>query len=234
MDFEKTKDIYSSMRSVWPDNDRWYNYTHKYILDFIAQNLAPELSQNSTYLNAGSGGSEYELQGVCHHVDIAENLINRFERHTVASIEKLPLENSSFDAAICVGSVLNYCDAVSSLRELSRVIRCGGYLVLEFERSNTGELWFTSEYGKIATKQQYNYMGHKHTLWLYSEKVIARVLKECGFEILKEERFHCLSALVNRITHQEEFSGQFARYDMWIKPLSYLMAHNMILFCKKL
>lgn len=234
LDTESPKDIYSSMNCVWPDDNRWYNYTHKYIIDFIANYLAPKLSHESVFLNAGSGGSEYDLQGICHHIDIAENLINKFERHTVASIEKIPLEDSIFDAAICVGSVLNYCDAVSSIKELYRVIKRGGYLILEYERSNTGELWFTSEYGKNATKQQYDYMGHTHTLWLYSEKVINQILKECGFSVLIKKRFHCISALVNRFAHQEEYSGQFARYDMLVKPLSYMMAHNTILLCKKL
>lgn len=234
METESTQEIYSKMNKVWPDNNRWYDYTHNYILNFISKHLASKLSQDSVYLNAGSGGSEYNLQGVCHHVDIAENLICKFDRYTVASIEKLPFTNEVFDAVICVGSVLNYCDAVSSIREMTRVMKPGGYLVLEFERSNTGELWFTSEYGKNTTKQQYDYMGHTHTLWLYSEKVIIQILNECGLSLIKQERFHCISALANRITHKEEYSGKFAKYDILIRPLSYLLAHNTILLCRKL
>lgn len=233
MDAESTQEIYSKMNNVWPDNNRWYDYTHNYILNFISKYLAPKLSQNSVYLNAGSGGSVYDLHGVCHHVDIAENLICKFDRYTVASIENLPLKSNVFDAVICVGSVLNYCDAVSSIKEMTRVMKPGGYLILEFERSNTGELWFTSEYGKNTTKQQYDYMGHIHTLWLYSEKMILKILNEYGLSIIKQERFHCISALANRITHKEEYSGKFARYDMWIKPFSYLLAHNTILLCRK-
>lgn len=106
MDIESPKDIYSSMICVWSDDDRWYNYTHKYILDFLSNNLAPKLSQKSVFLNFGSGGSEYDLQGSCHHLDIAENLISKFDR----------------------------------------------YLILEYERSNTGELWLTSEYGKKSNE----------------------------------------------------------------------------------
>lgn len=196
--------------------------------------MAPKLSHESIYLNAGSGGSEYELQGLCHHVDIAENLISKFERYTVASIENLPLESNIFDAVICVGSVLNYCDSVTSIKELARVLKQGGYLVLEFERSNSGELWFTSEYGKNATRQQYDYMGHTHSLWLYSEKMITQILNECGLTVIKHERFHCVSALINRITHKEEYSGKFAHYDTLVRPLSYILAHNTILLCKKL
>lgn len=234
MYYESPKDIYSSMDSVWPDNDRWYNYTHNFILEFIKRYLAPKLSQESFYLNAGSGGTVYDIQGICHHVDIAENLICEFKNHTVASVENLPFEKDVFDAVICVGSVLNYCDAVISIKEISRVLKKGGYLVLEFERSNTGELLFTSEYGKNSTKQQYDYMGHTHTLWLYSEKMITQILNKCKLSVVKIERFHCVSALANRVFHQEEQSGKFAHYDVLFKPISYLLAHNTILLCKKL
>ena len=234
MNNESTHDIYSQMSHVWPENDRWYNYTHNYILSFIEKYLSPKLTHSSIYLNAGSGGSEYNLCGVCHHVDIAENLICKFEHFTVASIENMPFDSETFDAVICVGSVLNYCDAVASIREISRVMQPGGYLVLEFERSNTGELLLTSEYGRVSTKQQYDYMGHTHTLWLYSEKMIEHLLDECGLSIEVRKRYHCLSSLVNRITHKEESSGKYAKYDKLIKPLSYFLAHNTICLCKKL
>lgn len=233
MGYESTKDIYSSVTSVWPENDRWYDYTQKCIMNFIKKYLTPKLTQESVYLNAGSGGSEYDLPGICHHVDIAENLIKQFPRFTVASIENIPPQDCSFDAAICVGSVINYCDAVKSVSELSRLIKHDGYLILEFERSNTGELWFTKEYGRTTTRQQYYYMGHTHTLWLYSENVIVNILKERGFSIVKRKRFHSVSALINRITCQEEYSGRFSKFDPLALPFSYLTAHNVIMLCKK-
>lgn len=233
VDIENTHDIYSQMNSVWPENNRWYDYTHNIIINFIEKHLSSKLTPNSMHLNAGSGGSEYALKRTCYHVDIAENLINKFEHFTVASIENMPFEDEMFDAVICVGSVLNYCDAVNSIREISRVIKSGGYLVLEFERSNTGELLFTTEYGKVSTKQQYDYMGHNHTLWLYSEKMIIHLLNECGLSIEDKTRYHCLSSLINHITHKEESSGKYAKYDKLVKPLSYFLAHNIILLCKK-
>lgn len=234
MDQESTYDIYSEMNTVWPENDRWYNYTHNYILSFIETHLSTKLSDNSIYLNAGSGGSEYNLKGICYHVDIAENLISKFKLYTVASIENLPFDGNTFDAVICVGSVLNYCDVILSIKEIARVLKPGGFLVLEFERSNTGELLLTSEYGKISTKQQYHYMGHNHTLWLYSEKMIIQLIDECGLRLEVLERYHCLSSVVNRFTHQEEHSGQYAKYDTILKPFSYYLAHNAIFLCRKL
>ena len=230
---ESAGEIYSSLQSVWPENDRWYDYTHRAIQSFIYRELTDRLQEKSVYLNAGSGGSSYDLPGVCFHVDIVEKLIASFPHHVVASIEELPFQDNYFDCSICVGSVINYCDVVQSLSELSRTLKTNGYMVLEFERSNTGELWGTKEYGKGSTIQKYEYLGHTHTLWLYSERLISSLLKSNGFIILDRKRFHCLSAIANRITKKEEPSGRFAHFDPLFSPISYFIAHNVILLCQK-
>lgn len=231
---EDPKDIYSSMEKVWPDNNRWYNYTHKVIIKYVEETLNQNLDVNSVYLNAGSGGSTYNIPGTCYHMDIASNLINKFPNHYVASVENMPFDNNYFDAIICVGSVLNYCSALESISELSRTLKPDGILILEFERSNTSELWFSKEYSKKATIQQYEYLGHMHTLWLYSEKYIKDLLQINHLNIDDYKRFHCLSALANRITNDEEASGRFSSLDFSFLPLSYLMAHNMIMLCTKI
>lgn len=233
MQEETTEKIYSSLDYVWPEENRWYNYTHKCIVDFVMKSLSDRLNYESVYLNAGSGGSVYSLPGTCFHVDIAENLIKALPHHVVASIEKMPFSNCSFDASICVGSVINYCDIVKSISELVRCLKPGGFLVLEYERSNTGELWFTKDYGMGATVQHYKYLGHIHTLWLYSEHIVNKILKENSFMVLQRKRFHCLSAIANRISDNEEASGRFGRFDPLLKPFSYISAHNIILLCQK-
>lgn len=230
---ESTEEIYTALENVWPEKDRWYNYTHKRIIQFVTSSLQGRLQTSDKYLNAGSGGSTYDVPGICHHVDIAENLIKDFPNHTVASIESLPFPNKIFDATICVGSVINYCDLVRGIHELARTLKPKGYLVLEFERSNTGELWGTKDYGASTTPQKYEYLGHIHTLWLYSERLVVQLLKESGLDVIKTKRFHCLSALANRITGQEENSGKFGRLDLFMSPISYLTAHNAMILCKK-
>lgn len=169
---EDTYEIYNSMEKVWPDTSHWYDYTHKNIITFVETMLEPRLKDSSKYLNAGSGGSTYNLKGICYHLDIAENLIKDFPNHYVSSVEKMPFNDETFDAIICVGSVLNYCSALESIHELTRVLKPDGFLVLEFERSNTAELWLSHEYGKASTLQNYEYLGHIHSLWLYSEKYV--------------------------------------------------------------
>ena len=233
MESENTREIYSSMNSVWPKNNRWYDYTHHTIIDFIESNLSNKLHSNSIYLNAGSGGSIYNLPGKCFHVDIAENLIKSFPYYYVSSIENLPFDNSIFDATICVGSVINYCSSLESVSELSRTLKKGGYLIIEFERSNTAELWFNKEYSKNVTMQKYEYLNHTHTLWLYEEKYMRKLLENKGLRIIKYKRFHNFSALINRITQQEEKAGKFSKYDGIFSPISFFMAHNIIMICRK-
>lgn len=233
MEKEETKEIYSTLEKVWPDHNRWYDHTRQTIIRFTENNLAPLLNDESLYLNAGSGGSKYNLPGKCYHVDIAENLIKALPNHYVASIEKLPFPNNTFDASICVGSVINYCSAIESLFELIRTLKYGGYLILEFERSNTAELWLTKEYGKQVTIQEYEYLNHIHTLWLYAEQYIIEILHKNHMCIDQYKRFHNLSALSNRITHKEEMSGKFGKYDVLFAPISKFMAHNVIILCHK-
>ncbi len=230
---ESTHEIYSSMETVWPESSHWYDFTHKHIINFIEDTLNSKLTNTSLYLNAGSGGSEYNILGTCYHLDIAENLIDRFPNHYVASIENMPFIDNMFDAIICVGSVLNYCPAMESINELTRVLKPGGFLVLEFERSNTAELWLNKEYGKNATLQNYEYLNHTHSLWLYSENYIKELLYHNDTYVIKQKRFHNLSAAINRMIKNEELAGKFGKFDSLFLPVSYFMSHNMIMLCQK-
>ena len=96
MNHESTHEIYSSMETVWPEASYWYNFTHKCIIEFIEYTLNSRLTNKSLYLNAGSGGSQYNLSGTCYHLDIAENLINKFPNYYVASIENMPFKDELF------------------------------------------------------------------------------------------------------------------------------------------
>lgn len=233
MQNESPLEIYSSLEQVWPDNNKWYNYTHKVIVQFIENELPPKLDKTSTILNAGSGGSIYNIPGILYHVDIAENLIKNLPHHYVASIEDLPFDKNTFDSVICVGSVINYCSALECITELIRTLKPGGYMVLEFERSSTAELWFNKDYGKKVTMQNYNYLNHIHTLWLYSEQYVRNVLSQNNVTVLKTRRFHNLSAFINRIFENEEVSGKFCQYDFLFNAFSRFMAHNVIFLCTK-
>ena len=222
------------MKRIWPDENSWYNYTYSQILEFIHKNN--KIFKNSDkILNAGSGGTEYDIAGKMYHVDLATNLIKHLPNSYTSSIEKMPFHSGYFNSVICVGSVINYCDAITAISEMARVLLVGGHLIIEYERSLTGELFLKFGYGKSSIRQTYTFNNQcNHNLWLYSDDYINHILQECGFDIIDTKLFHSLSALKNRFIHNEIKAGYASKYDKYIPNwLAYRIAHNRIIICRK-
>lgn len=232
---ESTRQLYNKIENVWPEDNRWYMYTRDKIVKFIYQNTHT-CNTGTKILNAGSGGSIYDIGGTIFHVDIAENLIQHLENSYISSIEDLPFENNFFEFGICVGSVLNYCNSISAISELSRVMKKDSYIIIEYERSFSGELFGKRKYGKNICFQTYNYNGQNgHNLWLYSDKFIDQILDEYGFEIIRNEFFHSVSALYNNVFKKECENDRIFHMDhICPKFIGKLIAHNRIILCKKI
>lgn len=177
--------------------------------------LAECTSYDSIVLNAGSGGTEYNAVGRMIHT------------------EKIDLPESSVDCVVCVGSVLNYADAQRSLSEFSRILKPGGFLILEFERSNSAEFLLSAQYGKYIFPKEYVYNSQSHLLWMYSEKHVRQMLNYYGFCIRKCRRIHSLSSLLYRFGLSEEAAAPYSKLDPLLQALSYPLAHNTLLFCTK-
>ena len=69
---------------------------------------------------------------------------------------------------VCVGSVINYCDAGTVIAEFSRLSKPGAVLVLEFESSGGFEYRKRACYKESATVVTVQFQGSAHTQWLYS------------------------------------------------------------------
>ena len=136
-------EFYSNLKEVWPNNDKWHIYTHTAISDFVKRHIEKIKGfEKLKILNCGSGGMTYGLTCDMYHMDIVENKICHFPHWKVASAEEIPFLDEEFDIVICVGTVINYCDAASVIKELARVLKKGGILYLEFEASGSVEYIF--------------------------------------------------------------------------------------------
>ncbi|MDE6063654.1 MAG: class I SAM-dependent methyltransferase, partial [Lachnospiraceae bacterium] len=133
LDQDKIKSFYNSVTDVWGIDDPWHEYSKKVISSFIKHK---DIFRNSVVLNAGSAGNSYGIEcNLMYHVDIADEKIKNIDNAVIASIEKMPFNDLFFDNILCVGSVLNYCDALTAISELARVLKPNGNLILEFESS---------------------------------------------------------------------------------------------------
>lgn len=217
----------------WPKNDKWHSYTHfveKYIIE---KWLEQRTSNNMKILNAGSGGTNYGIKGHIIHLDIIEKYINNYDDYIVGSIEDISLPDNSIDGIICVGSVLNYCDAQRAISEFARILKPRGFFILEFERTNSAEFLWTPNHGKYIFYKSYPYNGQVHPLWLYSEKHIRNILKQYDLNVEKCRRIHSVSSLLNRLGMPEEKAAPYATLDPIFQFISYPFAHNVLLFGRK-
>jgi SAM-dependent methyltransferase len=187
-------------------------------------------------LNAGSGGNDL---GLCPdstiNLDISEVRVARLPNPVVASIETLPFANGTIDMILCVGSVVNYCDAAAAISEFGRVLRPSGQLVLEFESSRSAELLTQDAFGRTVAVAETFYADQKETVWVYSPEFVKNLLLGAKFAIVRRIPVHILSPWVLLITRSVPAAAVIARLDRYARYLPILSrwASNHLLFCQK-
>ena len=229
---ERIKEFYNSVANVWGDHDPWHDYSKKIISAYIAKKT---FFCNSIVLNAGSAGNTYDIDcKIMYHVDIASDKIKNIENAYVASIEKLPFNDKSFDNIVCVGSVLNYCDAFAAISEMNRVLKNGGNLILEFESSWGFEYLGKESYKKDACIITTEYIESQHTQWLYSPDYIFAILKAHDLSILNSNPFHIIDGIFSKFLN-DQISVRLTKMDTVLKKFPFFRKHgnNIILHCSK-
>lgn len=133
VDLNEVKNFYNATPEIWAADDQWHQWSLGQIQGYL--NGITFSSQDSV-LNAGSGGNSYNIScGEMVHVDVAEKKLEGIPNAVVSSVESMPFPDARFDSIVCVGSVINYCDAGAVIAEFSRLSKPGAVLVLEFENS---------------------------------------------------------------------------------------------------
>ena len=228
--------MYNQMVEIWPNDDKWYTYTHKCMIEYIEKYKAQNnFNSNSFILNIGSAGNEYGIVGNHFHIDIAEEHIKNCANHFVCSAENLPFENDYFDGGLCVGSVINYCDPFSVAKEISRTLKHGSTLVMDFEQSNSWQFWGTNIYKKDSCIITSFNSGFDDEIWIYSLKYIRSIFKHYNLSLTNIEFFHLISPLAYRIKKDEQKAADFCRLDRFFSHIPYInqKSCNIILTVKK-
>lgn len=206
--------FYKKLEDVWPRDDKWHMHTHDVIFGFVYEKvMGYQLTPNQLILNVGSGGSTYDLPYEMYHLDITDTQIKQFSHWVVGSLEKLPFEDNTFDVCICVGTVINYCNPKKAIKELSRVLKPNGKLILEFENSHSMEFLFSEGFGKHVGTVTSKYFGQKHTYQVFSYKYIVHLLKKNHLKIEEEKRFHILSSFLYRLIPVENIAYKASCFD---------------------
>lgn len=230
---QEVRSFYEELHSIWPDEDRWHSYTRSSIISYLQKQI---FTDDCLILNAGSGGSNYGLKKIMIHADLAKKNLVHLNNSVVASVERLPFKKAVFTDIICVGSVINYCDALVVINEAHRVLRPSGRLIVEFESSWGYEHWRSGVYKKDAYIVELSYAKKTSKQWVYSPSYITSLIKSVGFRITGSWGFHCLSGLLYNFCKKDNFSAKIAKLDPVCRHIPIIKNHfaNIIFNCTKL
>ncbi len=218
----------------WPNDDSWHTYTYNILHKYVQDRLSGlRLNNSQVILNAGCGKTTYNTKAKMVYMDIIKDYVDLFENYLIGSVEQIPLSDNSMDGIICVGSVVNYVDIQKAISEFSRVLKPHGFLIMEYERSNSAEFLFSKDYAKTVFLQKYKYNNQIHYLWMYNEKFVLKLAEYYGLCCMKKYRYHNVSSLLYRLGMKEESAAELSKFDKLTQPFSYPFAHNEILILTK-
>lgn len=217
--------------------DEWHEYTANRIRQELSGRWSGLQTQpGHVILNAGAGNSDL---GVCPpwtlNLDISEAGVALLPNPIVATVEQIPLPNESVDTIVCVGSVLNYCDAAAAISEFGRVLKSGGNLVLEFESSRAADLLSQNAFGRPAAIAETFYGNEPEVLWVYNPRYIRSLLRAAQLEIMESIPIHIGSPWALLITRNIRGAAVTARLDRVLKfvPVLAHWASNQMMVCRK-
>jgi SAM-dependent methyltransferase len=229
--------FYETLPDIYSAHDRWLQVTHNWIRGFIAEEC--KLNANApqqSCLNLGSGGLSYGLpEHALLHVDLHAMRFSPDQNVLLADIQKLPAFQKRFGHCLCVGSVINHCDAAAVIARVSDVLQPGGTFIIDFETSASLELFLSRHFNQQATVIRTFYHDRLIRLWAYSERYIRALLETSGFTVIRRSSCHHLSPLVYLIFRQSNFAAHFHVLDRIARRLPVLRAcaSHVIFACQR-
>jgi SAM-dependent methyltransferase len=226
-------------RSVqgYKDIDQWHRFTADRIrreVRLLWERL--QITDDSVVLNAGAGNNDL---GVCPpktiHLDVSASGIELLPNGIVGNVESLPLKQHAVDLILCVGSVINYCDAAAAISEFSRVLRPGHYLILEFDSSLSAELLRQPAFGRSAVTAETFYRNRPEVIWVYTPRYIRNLLAAAGLRILRRRAIHIVSPWALLLTNSARLATHLGHLDLILRHVPFVSrwASNHLLFCQK-
>lgn len=125
----------------------------------------------------------------------ASEKIGNLAELKVADSENLPWEDHTFEIITCILSFHHYPDPVKSLKEMKRVSKDHGHIII-------AEVWIPAPFRNLANLYMKSKFNRTGDVKVYSKNEWMKMMKDTGFiniTIEKTHRFYLLITVENRI-----------------------------------
>jgi SAM-dependent methyltransferase len=178
-----------------------FNQTER---DLWVSRMAAQVLPRSRVLDVGAGACPYRLLfGHCRYESHDFAQLDKSQLQAgygaidyVSDITSIPVSAGAFDAVLCTEVIEHVPDPVAAIREMARILRPGGRMIL------------TAPLGSGLHQQPYHFYGGFTPFWYQ------RFLAEAGFEQITVEanggffRFYGQeSQRLNAMLHPRRFAG---------------------------
>lgn len=227
-DQEQAKMFFYETNFAKKFDEKMNQYDLKKRLSVVYEELLVEDLRDKTLLDAGCGTGWFSKAAADRgaqvtSMDLGENLLGEVAKkcetkRVVGSILEMPFKDSSFDYAVCSEVIEHVPNAVQAIRELYRVLKPNGILIL----TTPNRFWYFSlaiaNFLKIRP-----YQGLEN--WLGYKELKTKLQKE-GFLVEKMYGIHLFPFVISLLNPLLDFFHRFR------KPLGPMMVNSAVR-CKK-
>jgi ubiquinone/menaquinone biosynthesis C-methylase UbiE len=178
----------------------------------------------------GIDKSTWALQESCKSMDAQPDALSKDYLVTIADINRLPFADASFDCIICSEVLEHIPDHKNAIRELDRILKPHGTLVVSVPRYFAERIcWFISH-------EYYNEEGGH--IRIYRKKQLYKMLTRQGFRCWKINYKHalhspywwlkCMVGLKNEDHPLVRSYRKFLEWDIMKKPRSVRLLEELL------
>ena len=187
--------------------DQWHSFGDQWRREFVKFAIPSSAKNDGRLLNAGSGIYALNLSS---WEEVAIDLFNEplLDRKLAVcgNVANLPFCECAFDAVVCTGEVLGYCDPPRAIAEFSRVIRPCGMLLCDFGSTRSSRYWMKKAYGRASDLVTVEYNGEPERIWIYDPKYILSLLRQFGFRVIARYGIYGWATLLARLGAAPSFA----------------------------
>ena len=193
---EKSKQTFDEQASIYESTyngrhaEKLYNQVIEKVNRFKCKNVLDIGCGTGTVLSLLAKNQDICLSGV----DLSEKMISIAKKKLMGRVElklgdseELPWDDSTFDAIICTDSFHHYPEPEKVLKEMRRVLKAKGNLII-------GDPWAISPLRQITNWMiKYSKDGDYR---IYSKTEISKLLLSCGFNSVNWNKINSKSFIV--------------------------------------